>query len=166
MNKLIYFFSLFAVALTAQETTPSIEQTISEESLKPVFGYFALGGCGFVLPVLSPEAAIGIRKLTAKHAWDIQSGGSLMGRYFWGQASYLYFFLPTNKTSYSSPYLGVGLSGGYSRLKEFNIARKSTGYVNVPITVGFQWGEHKRNQFFQIQFSPLLITTASFGVGF
>jgi hypothetical protein len=165
MKKIVYLFSLFAFVLTAQETKIPIEQSVSEDSKKTVFGYFALGGCGFVLPVLSPEAAVGIRKLTAKHAWDVQSGSSLMGKYFWGQASYLHFFLPTNKSSYSSPYLGIGLSGGYSRLREFNIS-KSTSYVNVPITVGFQWGENQRNQFFQIQFSPLLITTASFGVGF
>lgn len=169
MKKIVYLFSLFAFVLTAQETKIPIEQSVSEESKKAVFGYFALGGCGFVLPVLSPEAAVGIRKLTAKHAWDIQSGSSLMGKYFWGQASYLHFFLPTNKPSYSSPYLGVGLSGGYSRIKEFTVSRKFkeyTGYINTPITVGFQWGENQRNQFFQIQFSPLLITTASFGVGF
>ncbi|MBX7067181.1 MAG: hypothetical protein K1X28_08120 [Parachlamydiales bacterium] len=160
MKKFAFIF--LTALLCAEETAVSLEK---EQATK--FGYFSFGGCGWVLPVMSPEAAVGLRKLTAKHAWDIQSGASLTGTYVWGQVSYLHFFIPTNTSSYASPYLGIGLSGGYARLKDLDYSfNRNSPYINVPITVGFQWGENQRNQFFQIQFSPLLITTASFGVGF
>lgn len=161
MKKLAFIF--LTALLCAEEI--SLDQPIEEQATK--FGYFSFGGCGWVLPIFSPEASVGLRKLTNKHAWDVQSGASLMGRYFWGQVSYLHFFIPTNTAEYASPYLGIGLSGGYANLKDFDYQfRKNSPYINIPITVGFQWGEKGRNQFFQIQFSPLLITTASFGVGF
>ncbi len=167
-RKLLSLFLVPTLLVFAEETVlPVIEETTPLEKIeKPLFGYFALGGCGFVLPIMSPEVAVGLRKLTAKHAWDIQAGASLQGMYVWGQVSYLHFFLPTNQSSYSSPYLGIGLSGGYANKIEYFENNKSAPYLNLPITVGFQWGENQRNQFFQIQFSPLLITTASLGIGF
>jgi hypothetical protein len=169
MKNAIYLFLVVTALLQAEEpvneipNTPVIEL---EEKPQAFFSYFSLGSCGFALPI-GPEASVGWRKLNSRHVWDVHGGSSLvMGRYFWGQISYLYYFLP-NTGTYSSPYCGVGLTVGHSRLRDYDPQlRNLKVYGNIPFTMGYQWGKNRTNQFFQIQFTPILITTLSYGVGF
>jgi len=163
-NAVVFDTTLLLIEEPKLETAgPAFDLEIKE---KKYFSYFSLGTCGFVLPI-GPEFSIGWRKLNSRHAWDVQGGASLMlARYFWGQVSYLHFFLPTTG-SYSSPYLGVGITVGHMRQYTNDyIAKKIPVYGNIPVTIGYQFGKEERNQFFQVQFTPLLITTLSYGVGF
>lgn len=173
------FIFLFLIASTLVHAEQAEEPVIAPPSLPPQpewnvevkpktnFSYFSLGTCGFVLPVM-PEVAIGCRKLNSHHVWDVQGGVCIIPHtYAWGQLSYLYYFLP-NTGAYSTPYMGAGLTAGYTKLGIMNIdAPSSHGiYWNLPVTMGYQWGDKGKNQFFQVQFTPVVITTLSYGVGF
>jgi hypothetical protein len=172
MKKPIFFLLLSALLHAEQAEEPMIEapslppqpEWHMEEKPKTHFSYFSVGTCGPLIPYL-PEVSIGWRKLDSRHVWDVQGGGSLLlGSYAWGQASYLYYFLP-NTGTYSTPYCGLGLTVGYSRSGGVDF-RKHPYYGNIPFTMGCQWGKEGKNQFFQVQFTPLFITTLSYGVGY
>lgn len=169
MKKTISAFLIAFSLLQSEEPTmvlPNEPVFDLEEKPQSFFSYFSLGTCGFLVPV-GPEVSVGWRKLNARHVWDVQGGASLvMGRYVWGQISYLYYFLP-NSGSYSAPYCGIGLTVGYANLRDFDPSfRRIPVYGNLPFTMGYQWGKDRINQFFQIQFTPILTTTLSYGVGF
>lgn len=175
MKKSIFLFLIASTLVRAEEaeepvietsSIPSRPEWIVEVKPKANFSYFSLGTCGFVLPIM-PEVAIGCRKLGSKHVWDVQGGVSLIPyTYAWGQASYLYYFLP-NTGTYSTPYMGAGLTAGYGNVgMGIDGTRRAGIYGNLPLTMGYQWGDKGKNQFFQVQFTPFLITTLSYGVGF
>lgn len=132
------------------------------------FKYFSFGGCGLFLPIF-PEIAFGCRKANSHHVWDVQAGASVTLRYFWGQASYLYYFLP-NQGTYNTPYLGIGLTishvGNSFNKVPMLYQPKYAVLPNLPITVGYQWSKNDQNQFLQLQVTPFAITTFSYGVGF
>lgn len=155
---------IFEISETGPAALKIENEPTFDQAHKKYFSYFSLGTCGFALP-FRPELSVGARKLGTHNAWDFQAGSSLMVQYFWAQSSYLYYFIPTTG-SYSSPYLGVGLTVGYSKFYDFAASKRFNGYANIPFTMGYQWGEKKRDQFFQIQFTPFFITTLSYGVGF
>jgi hypothetical protein len=166
MKKLLSIF-LLATFFAYANHLPNKDLTFTLEEKQPAnFKYFSFGGCGVFLPI-SPEIALGCRKLNSHHVWDVQAGTSVILPYFWGQASYLYHFLP-NQGTYSTPYLGFGLTLAHiGKSSKLGLNRKLPPVCpNFPVTIGYQWGKDHQNQFLQLQVTPFAITTLSYGVGF
>lgn len=129
------------------------------------FTYIAIGGDGFGLmfPLL-PEVAIGCRRLQSHHVWDWNAGVTIT-EVVYAQVSYLYFLKPSKGF-----YFGAGLTGLYRFGDDWvprplrSLLRKT--FVNFPVTLGYQFVVDQRYRFVQLQFTPFLTTTFSFGIGF
>ncbi len=159
MKKLL--LSLFALPLLAQELPePSCD-----------FNYLSVGTLiipdnpRFLLEVI-PDLYIGHRQFLSPHrALDYGIGADI--HYYlqtlYGQFSYLHYFHP-----HQGAYLGIGVTLGAFHTGKSNQLEPSLFHLtgplaNIPITIGYQF---QQNRFLQLQLTPFLTSTLSYGFGF
>jgi hypothetical protein len=165
MKNIFCYFLVLTSMLVAEPPIPEIPPAVKEP--KTQMPYCSFGGCGPIIVPISPEVALGIRKINTRHGWDAQVGASVLLQYGWVQTSYLYYF-ETNKEK--TPYLGVGLTGIFTpqaiNFLPFGTRGGPAFFPNIPFTLGYQWNKKEESRFCQIQFTPFLISTISYGVGY
>ncbi len=164
---------LFAATLTAYEFTEYRPRPLPEEALEvpaqKSFRYFSMGLVAVpnVLELSAADVAFGLRALDRHIALDGCIGSAIQAHYqmLYGQASLLYF--PTKSWG---PYFGAGVTGAMLHFDGSIYPWGSSGliqpWINVPITLGYQFNSGNGLQFFQIQATPLLSLTGSFGISF
>ncbi|MCC6127987.1 MAG: hypothetical protein IT584_02170 [Chlamydiae bacterium] len=170
MNR-IFIFIVVAIPLFAdfgyvnEVSEPTKQTALADQKEKDFFMYAQAGGCGFLYLLAYVEGAVGYRTLNRHHVLDVNLGGSPQ-KYFYGQASYLYF----PKAS-SGTYFGIGLTGGRTRLKTDRLFVSGPSYsyksfLNIPFTIGAQSTFSKYHQFIQFQITPRLTGSLNYGIGF
>ncbi len=108
---------------------------------------------------LMPDVSFGKRSLSTQHVFDRNIGLLAHSeiQMLYVQGSYLFFPVPSEKL-----YLGIGLTGGIAFVGRTFFPY----YLNVPVTVGYQFPMKGTFHFIQLQGTPLMTATVSYGVGF
>lgn len=129
---------------------------------------------------IAPSVSVGQRLANAAHRWDYALGSALHPFYQigYGQASYLYYPRITQGV-----FMGVGLRGGVIHLGktvrqqvrslvaqadiDMDVNLKSlTPYVDLPFIFGYQFTGADNPGFVEVQVTPLLNVTGSYGFSF
>jgi len=185
MKKIFSLFLIGAAALSAEPLIESQPILMTEPQIpnieiseKRSFGYAGVGASGFILPLM-PDTYIGRRTLDSHHVWDLCAGlnSAPLPILAYGQTSYLYYLTPSK-----GPYIGVGLTVGVFNNRVFrNLIPIPDGsssnlfsggrvapYINLPITVGYQFEKDRKgnHNFIQFQVTPLATTSVSYAWGF
>jgi len=115
------------------------------------------------LSLILPDLSLGIRNLSTHHVFDRVIGIAVQSeiQLLYIQGSYLFFPTPSQKF-----YFGAGVTCGLYHLEDSYLLPPTFIYVNLPITVGYQFPSKKSFQFIQIQATPFGTGTLSYGVGF
>lgn len=161
MKKLM--FILLATSLTAYEFTEYRDRPMpvpAEEPIKKSFKYMSMGvtAAPYFMELSAADISVGQRTLGKHIAVDGCVGTALQPYYqlLYGQVSLLVFPTPSEGV-----YFGAGVTGGVN-----HIGRDFGPWFNLPVTLGYQFGKENRVHFFQIQGTPLMTFTSSFGFSF
>lgn len=157
MNKLISAFLLSLIPLTSFAKT--------EEKQERSFRYSNVGIGSFLIMPYGIDVAFGKRVLYGGgHSWDRQIGAGLgaYGQLLYVQSSYLHY----TQTKFPCTYFGVGLTLGIVNFTNdftYIFGQGLSPLINIPFTVGYQFED---DDFMQLQITPFLTVTATYGYSF
>jgi hypothetical protein len=117
----------------------------------------------FKHPFIIPDFALGMRTLSSHHVFDRALGFAFDSdvQLLYLQFSYLFFPHPSEKF-----YFGAGVTCGISHLEDPTPIGPFIPFVNIPVTLGYQFPSDKHVQFVQVQVTPFGTGTISYGFGF
>lgn len=145
--------------------TTSAVSMLQSEYNRTHKGFFSFRGKNR-LPLVVSDLSFGARTLSTKHVFDRVVGIVFHPSWqlLYVQGSYLFF--PTASEKF---YFGAGATLGLYHTKNLLVSLTMPPtfiYLNVPITLGYQFLLNKRFQFIQIQCTLLRTGTISYGMGF
>lgn len=158
---------LFAENLNDDISKISSKSNEINANEKKAFLYGGIAANGFIVPT-NPEVSIGIRKLNSHHVYDVNLSSFILlmntdrikfPTGIVGQLNYLFYPQVSE-----GRYFGIGVTGGFSQFSH-SIFHQSF-YFNIPITIGYQFKEPQKHTFIQVQMTPLVTTTVTYGVEF